>query len=69
MARIIQSVQLQPWADQDGIQIVAEAREFSLLQNVQIGSGAHTSSYQWALGFFLGVSRQGRPLTSIQCSG
>jgi hypothetical protein len=32
-------------AEQPGIRIPAGAKDFSLLKNVQTGSGAHTASY------------------------
>jgi len=35
----------RPWIGRSGVQISVWARAFSLLQNFQTGSGAHTDPY------------------------
>ena len=39
---------------QFGVRIPEEAKDFSLFQNVHIGSGAHSAYPRWLQGFFRG---------------
>jgi len=40
------------WAGRSGFQIPEEERDFSLFQNVQTSSEAHTAFYSMSTGFF-----------------
>ena len=47
-------------AGQSGVKFLSGAREFSLLQHVQTGSGTHPASYLMSfVGSFLGLQQQG----------
>jgi hypothetical protein len=60
-------------AGRSGVQILAGAKRFSLLQNVETGLGAHPTSYSMgAANSFIRVKAAGTwswPLTSIQFRG
>jgi len=61
------------WVGWSVPQIRAGARDFSLLQNVQTGCGAHPASYSMGMeGSFLRSEAGGTwgwPLTSVSCQG
>jgi hypothetical protein len=42
------------WAGQPGVRILAGAKDFPPLSDIQTISGAHQPPIQWALGFFPG---------------
>jgi len=46
------SIVTVPLAGWSWVHILVEAKGFSLLQNIQTSSGAHTAFYIWVLGFF-----------------
>ena len=44
-------IAIRLWAGRPGVRIPTDARDFSLLQNVQTDSGAHLTFYSAGMGF------------------
>ena len=57
-------------AGHTAVRIPAGARGFSLLQNVQIGSGAHPATYSMGAGvIFVDIERPGLEIEHLLLSG